>query len=168
MSVLICIPTLAPILVSAKAFEHQQYKEQAARALEGVWDVTVSILKDCQTGQVDRTVRAFNMFLRGGTLTEEPARANLILRSPSFGTWRHVGDHRYTAVFRFPRFNAVPIVNPDGSFTYTFRDTQRVTRTIELDLAGNTFVATARVEHLDANDNLLDTGCATEIAARLE
>jgi hypothetical protein len=59
-------------------------------------------------------------------------------------------------------------VNPDGSVTYTFRDTQRVTRTIELDPAGNTFVATALVQHLDANDNLLDTGCATEVAARLE
>jgi hypothetical protein len=98
MWVLICIPTLAPILLAANGFEHHQDKEQAARALEGLWDVTVTILKDCQPGQVDRTVRAVNLFLRGGTLTEEPARTNLILRSPSFGTWRHVGEHRFTAV----------------------------------------------------------------------
>jgi hypothetical protein len=98
------------------------------------------------------------MFIRGGTLTEQPARANLILRSPSFGTWRYVGDQQYAAVFRFSRFN------PDG----TFAATQRVTRTIELNREATAFTATALVELFDINDSLFQTGCATETATRLD
>lgn len=166
---LVCVAPLATALVSAKPAQDGLDDERAAPTLEGVWDVTVFILNaSCQPADVNRTVRATNMFMHGGTLTEEPARANLLLRSPSFGTWRRVGEHRYAAVFEFPRFNPIPVVNPDGSFSFTFRDTQKVTRTIQLNQAGTIFTATALVERFDMNGSLIDTGCATEVATRLE
>jgi hypothetical protein len=166
---LVCVATVTTALVSARGVQGPQGEQRPARTLEGVWDVTVSVLNpSCQPGDVNRTVRARNMFMRGGTMTEEPALTNLITRSPSFGSWSLVGDHQYTAVFRFPRFNPIPIINPDGSLSFMFRDTQKVSRTIELNQAGTRFAASALVEHFDANNNLIDTGCATEIATRLE
>jgi hypothetical protein len=133
--------------------------ERAARAhmLEGVWDVSVTIL-DCQTGNPIRTVRATNMFIHGGTMTELAPRSSPSLRSAGLGTWGYVDRHQYTAVFRFSRFN------PDGSFAAT----QKVSRVIDLNREGNAFSATAVVEIFDANDNLiLPTGCATETGTRL-
>src|SRR5262249_39361844 len=68
-----------------------------ARRIVGVWDVMVTI-RDCQTGAQIRTVRARNMFIRGGTLTELNARGNSILRGPSFGTWHIEEGGTYFAV----------------------------------------------------------------------
>jgi hypothetical protein len=44
----------------------------------------------------------------------------------------------------------------------------KVTRQIALSRDGNTFAATAFVEVFDTNDTLVQTGCATEAARRLE
>lgn len=166
---LMCVATLTTAQLSARRGQDAQGEELPARTLEGVWDVTVSILNgSCQPGDVNRTVRAINMFMREGTMIEEPARANLILRSPSFGTWRHVSDRQYTAVFRFPRFSPIPVINLDGSLSYNFRDTQKVSRTIELNRAGTRFTAIALIERFDANDILIETACATEVATRLQ
>jgi hypothetical protein len=159
--------TITPVLVSAEDLQDPQNEQlQAesrqrsaqARKVEGVWDVTVAI-RECQTGVVIRTVRGRNMFIRGGMLTELAAQSSPSLRSPSFGTWRYVGERHYTAVFRFSRFN------PDG----TFAATQKVSRGITLNRHANVFTANAIVELFDANDNpILPNGCATETAVRLE
>jgi hypothetical protein len=125
-----------------------------AGRIEGVWDVKVTIL-ECDTGNAIRNVRAMNMFIHGGTLTET---ATNLLRGSSLGTWHQVGAQNYTAVFRFFRFN------PDGSFA----GTTKVTRNIELSRDANEFTATSSVETFDANDNLIATGCARETASRLE
>ena len=130
------------------------------RGIEGVWAVTATI-RDCQTGNPVPgvpLVRARNMFIRGGTLTEIGARGNPILRGPSFGTWYFEGNGHYRAVFRYSRFN------PDG----TFLATQKIARSIALSTDRSTFAANALVESFDANDNLIQTGCATEVATRLE
>jgi hypothetical protein len=129
-----------------------------ARRIEGVWDVTV-VIRDCQTGGALRTVRARNMFIRGGTLSELGAQTNPILRGPGLGTWRYVGEDQYTAVFRFTRFN------PDG----TFSAIQKVSRRITLGQDSNTFAAGAVVELFDLDGNpTAPPGCATETASRLE
>jgi len=125
-----------------------------AGRIEGVWDVRVTI-RQCDTGAFIRNVRAMNMFIHGGTLTET---APNLLRGSSLGTWGPVGAHDYTAVFRFFRFN------PDGSFA----GTTKVTRNIELSRDANEFTATGSFENFDANDNLISSGCATETASRLE
>jgi len=162
---LILAATAMAVPVTAKDLQDDlqrqaESRERSTRAhkLEGVWDVSVTIL-DCQTGNPIRTVRAMTMFIRGGTMTELAARSSPSLRTASLGTWGYVGRHQYTAVFRFSRFN------PDGSFAAT----QKVSRVIDLNREGNAFSATSLVEIFDANDNLiLPTGCATETGTRLE
>jgi hypothetical protein len=128
-----------------------------ARKIEGVWDVRVT-RRDCQTGEPTPMPpnRVMNMFIRGGTLLETGGRPTA--RGPGLGTWQYLGGRRYSAVFRFFRFN------PDGSFA----GTRKVTRTIELSRDENEFTATASDELFDANDNVIETGCATETATRLE
>ena len=141
--------------------QQSESRESAARArrIEGVWDVMVTI-RDCQTGNPVNppvTVRARNMFIRGGTLTELNARGNPSLRNPSFGTWHMDDDGVYAAVFMYSRFN------PDG----TFFQTVKVTRQIRLSQDADAFAANAFVEVFDVSDVLVQTGCATEAATRL-
>ena len=157
---------VATALVSAEGLQDPDNQLQGdsrqhsakARRIEGVWDVTV-VIRDCQTGGALRTVRARNMFIRGGTLSELGAQTNPMLRGLGLGTWRYVGEDQYTAVFRFTRFN------PDG----TFSAVQKVTRTITLSQDSSMFAAAAVVElfDLDGNPTALP-GCATETASRLE
>jgi hypothetical protein len=141
------------------ARQEVESRERAAQAerIVGVWDVAVT-LRDCQTGNPVGAVRARNMFIAGGTLTELNARGNPTLRTPSFGTW-HIDEKRtYSAVFRYSRFDAAG----------TFIQTSKVTRRIRLSSDANAFDASAFVEVFDVNDNLIQTGCATEAATRLE
>jgi hypothetical protein len=162
---LICLLLAGGVRASTTAVQIAQDQEQQsesreaaarARRIEGVWDVMVTI-RDCQTGNPLTTVRARNMFIRGGTLTELNARGNPSLRSPSFGTWHIDDDGTYAAVFRYSRFN------PDG----TFSQTVKVTRQIRLSRDADAFAANAFVEVFDVNDVLVQTGCATEAATRL-
>ena len=147
---------LAWTVATVFAQETQDPQQQGQRIV-GVWDVAVT-LRDCQTGNPVGAVRARNMFIAGGTLTELNARGNPSLRSPSFGTW-HVGAQgTYSAVFRYSRFDSA------GTFTQTVK----VTREIRLSRDANAFAASAFVEVFDVNDNLVLTGCATEAAKRLE
>jgi hypothetical protein len=125
-----------------------------APEIEGVWDVKVTI-RQCGTGNLIRAVRAMNMFIHDGTLTETGAN---ILRSSSRGGWRHLEDRKYTATFRFFRYN------PDG----TFASIAKVTRTIDLSHDGNTFISTGTVEDFNADNVLLSTSCPTETATRVE
>jgi hypothetical protein len=145
-----------------EAQDDQQQAESVERAAQanrivGVWDVAVT-LRGCQTGNVAGAVRARNMFIAGGTLTELNARGNPTLRTPSFGTWHVDEKGTYSAVFWYSRFDA----------TGTFTQTVKVARRIQLSPGANAFTASAFVEAFDANDNLVLTGCATEAATRLE
>ena len=127
---------------------------QNAALPEGAWNVSVTI-RQCGTGDPVRTINAMNLFIHDGTLTETAAN---FLRSPSLGTWRHVGGRRYTATIRFFRYN------PDGSFA----SRAKVTRMIEFSRDGNTFTSTGTVEDFNAEDALISTSCPTETATRLE
>lgn len=137
--------------------EESRGDSQRAKRIEGVWDVRVTH-RDCQTGDPLPLPpnRVMNMFIRGGTLMETGGRPTA--RGPGLGTWQHLGGRSYSAVFRFFRFNT------DGSFA----GSRKVTRTIILSRDANEFTATASDELFDANDNLIQTGCATETATRLE
>jgi hypothetical protein len=139
--------TIAPVSVLAD-------NEQGTQAIEGVWDVSVTIL-DCNTHAQIVTVQAMNMFIHGGTLTET---ANSFLRGSSLGTWRHLGGPNYTAVFRFFTFNA------NGSPT----GRNVITRNIALSQDADKFTAAAVFQIFDATGKLTGTGCATETATRLE
>jgi len=143
--------------VAAAFAQEAQGPQLQAERIVGVWDVAVT-LRECQTGNPVGAVRARNMFIAGGTLTELNARGNPSLRSPSFGTWHVDGQGTYSAVFRYSRFDDA------GKFTQTVK----VTRQIRLSRDAKAFAASAFVEVFDVNDNLVFTGCATEAATQLE
>ena len=143
--------------MSASAQEESGKISTGNGKIVGVWDVRVT-RRDCQTGDaLGVNPPVMNMFNRGGTLLETGAGLPT-RRGPGLGTWQYVGGHSYSAVFRFFRFNA------DGSFA----GTRRVARTIELSRDANEFTATATDELFDANGELIQAGCATETATRLE
>ncbi|MDQ3472295.1 MAG: hypothetical protein M3447_01015 [Acidobacteriota bacterium] len=164
MLALTMTPMPASAQEDAQGTANGQLQEESSKRssgngkIVGVWDVRV-INRDCQTGEPAATppLLVMNMFNRGGTLLETgsglPTR-----RGPGLGTWQYIGGRSYSSVFRFFRFNA------DG----TFAGTRRVARTIELSKDANEFTATASFEVFDANDNLIQIGCATETATRLE
>lgn len=123
----------------------------------GTWDIRVT-LRNCETGESIKTLRAMNTFACGGVLIETGARVIQNLSGPGQGTWRHLGGQNYRAVLRFYRFNR------DGSVA----ETRKVTRHLELSDDGNQFTGTASVEVFDGDDALIRAHCATETAQRFE
>lgn len=128
--------------------------EQPRPLLPGVWHVTVAV-RNCETGDTIREVRALNAFRRDGTVSET---ASNMLRGPSLGTWRHVRGNTYTSVFEFFRFN------PDGSFA----STARVSRTIDVAGGGAQFTSLGTVEDFDGHGVRVSVGCAAEVASRAQ
>jgi hypothetical protein len=122
--------------------------------LNGVWNVNVTV-RNCETGEIVRTVRALNLYVHDGSMSETSSN---IMRGPSVGTWRHVEDRTYASMFEFFRFNL------DG----TFASTARVTRTIELSAHGTRFTSTGTVEDFNAQNDRISIGCSTETAARAQ
>ena len=120
--------------------------------LNGMWNVSV-VVRNCETGEVIRSVRALNLYVHDGSMTETSSNSR---RSNSVGTWRHLQDNTYTSMFEFFRYN------PDG----TFASTARVIRTIELSQHGTRFVSTGTVEDFDAQNARVSVGCSTETAVR--
>ena len=112
-------------------------------------------MRNCETGEIIRNLRALNLFVHDGSMTETSTN---ILRGTSVGTWRHVQGDTYMSMFEFFRFN------PDG----TFASTARVTRTIELSEDGTRFTSTGTVEDFNAQIVRVSVGCSTEIAARAQ
>jgi len=166
--------TLAQNLVSAQGSEDEQGKQLQsaqesqdeqrseksrqssanARKLEGVWEAQVT-LRVCQTGAPVGTLRGMTTFIRGGALVGTNANPNPPI---SFGRWQYLGGQRYSSVERFFRYN------PDGSFA----GVQRITRNFTLSQDGDHFTGTISGEIFNASDNLIGTGCATEITRRVE
>lgn len=141
-------------IVSAQESADAEHARKETHAIDGVWTVNVSI-RDCQSGDVIRSVRALNLFIHDGSLTETAVN---VLRTPSVGTWRHLEGRTFTSTFTFFRYN------PDG----TFASRAKVTRAIELSEDGSEFTSTGTVEDFDANNVLISTACPTETATRPE
>jgi hypothetical protein len=144
----------AQTVVSAQETTDAEHARKEIPGIEGVWVSNVSI-RDCQTGDLIRSVRALDLFIHDGSSTETAVN---VLRTPSVGTWRHVEGQTYTSTFTFFRYN------PDG----TFASRAKVTRTIELSENGAEFTSTGKVEDFDANNVLISTSCPTETATRPE
>jgi hypothetical protein len=141
---------------SAPADSQDQASRFTDHALEGVWDVTVTIRDPA--GNPLQSFRAMNMYIRGGVFEEFGTRNPPGQRGPGMGTWRPEGDDRYSAVLEFFRFNV------DG----TFAGTQKVTRTIELSEGSDSFTSIATIQILDINGQLIQSGYATETATRFK
>jgi len=124
------------------------------RAIEGVWDASVTI-RQCDTGDPIGSARSMSMFNRGRTLTET---SNSFFRGPGLGTWAHVGGRSYTTTWKLFRFSA------DGSYA----GSTRVTRNLELSDSADEFTSTAVGEVFNTADELVFTFCGTEQATRRE
>jgi hypothetical protein len=78
-----------------------------ARAIEGVWEPTVTI-RDCQTGAPVVSFVAMESYIQGGSYIGESATVP-VRRATGFGTWQHTGGRNFTALRQFFTYN------PDGS-----------------------------------------------------
>lgn len=141
-------------IVSAQDPADDEHSRKEASRIEGVWSSNVTI-RDCQSGDLIRSVRALNLFIHDGSFTETAVN---VLRTPSVGTWRHLEGQTFTSTFTFFRYN------PDG----TFASRAKVTRTINLREDGGEFTTTGTVEDFDTDNNLISKTCATETAVRPE
>jgi hypothetical protein len=65
--------------------------------LNGVWNVSVMV-RSCETGELIRSVRALNLFVHDGSMTETSSNSQ---RSNSVGSWRHLEDNTYASLFEF-------------------------------------------------------------------
>jgi hypothetical protein len=120
--------------------------------LIGVWNVSVEV-RNCQTGDLIRTVHSLQLFSRDGSLTET---ANTASRGSSEGVWTNSGGQTYNDTFWFYRFN------PDG----TFKSLAKGADTISLGPDGE-FTSVGTIQDFDANSNLISIGCVTHSAVRL-
>jgi hypothetical protein len=125
--------------------------------LQGTWRVQVTV-RDCQTGAVLRTFPALFAFAKGGTVTNTTAGQSPALFTPGFGVWRHTQGRTYTAVLE------AFVFSPDGVWIQT----NRFTRSIELDGDADEFTDSINLEIFDTSGNLITTGCGTSVATRFK
>lgn len=150
---------LAGMLVLGSRLTARAHSEDARshNGLEGTWRVQLTV-RDCQTGQAQRTFPALFAFAKGGTLTYTTAGLPPGLSTPGYGIWRPTDDHTYSAV------TEAFVFSPVGAWIQT----HRLTRAIELDNDADEFTDTVTLEIFDTNRNLIVTGCATSAARRFE
>jgi hypothetical protein len=128
---------------------------RGAPDIEGVWEEQVAQV-DCADGSVLRSFRAINTFGSGGSLIAINSSPPP-LAAPALGSWWRVSRHGdFGAKMKFFRYN------PDGSFA----GSQEVTRTMLLDMDGETLTGDITFEVFDANDQVIATGCARETGLR--
>ncbi len=130
------------------------------RTIEGVWRTQITP-RDCHTGEplLPFTIPGLITYHKGGTLSETAvAPGGPASRGPGHGVWNRRNRRHYDGSFVFQLFN------PDGSFA----GTQRINANIELDASGDRWVNNATFQILDANDNVIQTGCATAVGTRFE
>jgi hypothetical protein len=137
-------------------------RAQAANAgsyngLEGTWHVQVTV-SDCQTGVVLRSFPALFAFAKGGTVTNTTAGQFPALFTPGFGVWQHTTGHSYSAVTEAFVFSTAGV----------WIQTNRFTRSIQLDGDADEFTDTIKLEILDTSRNVIGTGCGTSVATRFK
>ena len=135
----------------------QSEDARSPNGLEGTWRVQVTV-RDCQTGAVLRTFPALFAFAKGGTVTNTTAGQSPALFTPGFGVWRHTQGRTYTAVLE------AFVFSPDGVWIQT----NRFTRSIELDGDADEFTDSINLEIFDTSGNLITTGCGTSVATRFK
>ena len=132
--------------------------DEHERTITGVWR-TVITQRNCQTGDVIRTVRGLWTFHEGGTMSEYASAPGVSpsLRGSGHGVWqREHGWQDYSLTFIFYRYDA------SGVFT----GSQRARIGLTLGASGDEFTATSAIEIRDANDNVTFTGCGTPTGTR--
>ena len=155
------LPTSASI-VSAQDVQDRQLtiSQGHERTIQGVWR-TVVAPQDCETGVPIVSFPGLFTFNEGGTMSEWGIRPGTspALRSPGHGVWqREHGWQEYSFAFTYYRYNASGV----------FVGSQKITSRLELGASGDEFVTRSVIDVLDANDQLISTGCATTLGTRFD
>jgi hypothetical protein len=163
LAMIAALTVTVPIASGQKAEENQSSASSKARerTIVGVWRTMVTP-RNCQTGEpVAPAFPGLFTFNKGGTMAEygiSPGQTPA-LRSPGHGAWqREHGWQDYSFAFTFYRYNASGV----------FIGSQKITGALELGAGGDEFTTRSSVEVLDANDNVIGTGCATTVGTRFE
>ncbi|MGK2925631.1 MAG: hypothetical protein ACSLE2_08410 [Lysobacterales bacterium] len=150
---------ILPLLASAALAWPIAASAGGAKALEGTWDVTVT-MRNCQTGDAIRSFPRMLTFAKGGTLSEYAAAgtdAMPVARAPGHGAWAFLGDSLFTYSVKFMRLTASGA--PDG-FISEVRD-------VAMDHSGDSFTADGRAVITFVNGAQSPVFCATEAGTRL-
>ena len=132
-----------------------------AGGIVGAWR-TVVTPQDCVTGTpAPFSLRGLLTFHSGGTMSEWGVvpGSSPALRSPGHGVWtRGQGWQNYTYSFTHYLY--------DAAGAYIGR--QKVAGSIVYDESGDGIATNARVEALNANDEVIASFCATSVGTRIE
>jgi hypothetical protein len=104
-----------PLLIAAALTWPLAANAGGPKALEGTWDVTVT-LRNCESDAEIRSFPRMVTFHKGGTLTEWAAAGTELQstnRSVGQGTWGFLGHRGFTYSLKFLRLT--PFGGPDGS-----------------------------------------------------
>jgi hypothetical protein len=127
-----------------------------ARAIEGVWEPTVTI-RLCGSGVPLFPFESMDTYVPGGIYlgesASEPSR-----RATGMGHWRHAGGRNFTAVYQF--FTYDPNGLPSGRL--------KVTANIELSTDGQSLTSSDTTEVMDFDGNLIEQVCGTRVARRFK
>lgn len=147
----------AQVWVSAQDNDNELLRNGNGRTLVGSWDVLVTA-RDCETGTPFFSFPAMITYNRGGTMQESDLGGPGLVRLLGHGVWERQHGREYSAAFRFLNFN------PDR----TFAGTNVIRSAISLSQSDNEYTSTSTLEVLDANGNVISTGCATATATRFQ
>ncbi len=142
-------------------FVSGQNSEKQQRTVEGVWR-TVVTPRNCLTGlPAAPAFRSVFMFNKGGTMDAYgvgPGQTPALV-SPEYGLWqREQGWQDYSFKFLVYRYNTSGV----------YVGWNRISATLELGESGDEFTTNSAIQVLDANDNIIGTGCATAVGTRFE
>lgn len=128
-----------------------------ARAIEGMWDSTVTS-RDCTSGTpLGPPFKALILFRRGGSFDVDSTQGRGVFGN-IYGLWKQGVGPAYSA-------NAVHLrFNDDG----TFAGLNKIQRSVTLAADAGSFTSTLKVQILDVNGNVLNEVCPTEAAVRME
>lgn len=132
---------------------------QGAKALEGTWDVTVT-LRNCVTNDPIRSFPRLITFAKGGTLSEWAAGGTEIapaVRGSGQGSWENLGDDAFTYSLKFLRLTAFG--GPDGFISEV--------RYLNLDQSGHHFSADGVAVITFGNGATSPQLCATEAGTKI-
>lgn len=139
---------------------------RGARAVEGVWAMSIT-LRDCATGApLGPPVRTLLTFHAGGTLSESPGTPQFApgQRSPGHGVWSHSGGDTFELRFAAMILFDTPPAPPAPGFQAGWL---MVGSTFSL-IDGERADVNASVQFLDLNRIVYRSACPTGTAERFQ
>jgi hypothetical protein len=158
----ILFSSLLTLVVSSQA----AIAQDSARALEGVWAMSIT-LRDCATtAPLGPPFRSLLTFHAGGTMSESPGLTQFApgQRSPGHGVWSFAGGNSFTSRFVAMILFDIAPAPPSPGFLAGW---QVVASNFTL-LDANRLSLAATVQFFDINRNLYRTACPTGTAERFQ